>query len=128
MKVRIGFVSNSSSSSFIMLGKSVGSLQQRTVLDFTKPNSDYIMIGKDLCDGIDLIDLNEDLYHWFIEHRDDILENSYIDGTIYEVYKSGEYLLRLNKRDLPDGDFDVFSIEFDHHSTETIDDAHERYL
>ena len=56
MKVRNGFVSNSSSSSFIAIGTIIN------IEDITKKNmSDIVVVGGDLNDGVDVIHLTNEL-------------------------------------------------------------------
>lgn len=55
MKIRDGFVSNSSSSSFIVNAHSVG------FNDIKINDKRYFAIGKELCDGVDIIYVHSEL-------------------------------------------------------------------
>jgi subtilase family serine protease len=58
MKVRNGFVSNSSSSSFVVTYDELVGINDITVDDIK--NDKYVIIGKYLCEGYDIIHLEND--------------------------------------------------------------------
>jgi hypothetical protein len=84
MKRRFGYVSNSSSSSFVLIGKEVGNLWYDEI-QFDK-NKMYFMFGVYLCDGCDLIHLDAELAKWFKKHHEkndrELIDQ--IDGTVIE--------------------------------------------
>jgi len=53
MKIRSGFVSNSSSSSFLLIGDPIN------LSDIKSFNDDYVAIGKDMYEGADLIYIDD---------------------------------------------------------------------
>ena len=84
MKVRKSFISNSSSSSFVLIGNEVGNLWHDEI-QFDK-NKRYFMFGAYLSDGYDLICLNAKLAEWFKEHheKNDCKLINEINGTVIE--------------------------------------------
>lgn len=74
MKIRNGYVSNSSSSSFCIIGYKVCNTNTAHDYNFDLENNQYLMIGRELCEGIDIIDLNKAM----IKHlKDECLEHEY---------------------------------------------------
>lgn len=70
MKTRAGFVSNSSSSSFVIIGKRISANE-------IKSNDNVWMIGEN-CDGYEAFELTEEV-------KDAILEHD-IDGDFWKAY------------------------------------------
>lgn len=59
MKIRAGYVSNSSSSSFIIVGKELSGIKEAE--EALKNGQNVYCIGKFLCDGQDVFTLTENL-------------------------------------------------------------------
>lgn len=114
MKTRCGFVSNSSSSSFCVVGK-------RVKLEDVDLSSDrqYSVIGKQLYDGIDLFELTEELLP--------LVKLSCYDG--FQVYEVVEWAYDGygGKAHIPEGDYETVSGTADMHSSHNPEYFKENY-
>lgn len=125
MKIRTSYVSNSSSSSFVVIGRRVCSLNDlkdplSPWLDFEHNN--YVMLGNYLDEGVDYIRLNKELYAWIKEHAAEI---SMDDGDLIEEVECGEDYVKI-----PAGveGCKAWHFDIDCHSSESIEDLKDRYL
>jgi hypothetical protein len=125
MKIRNGFVSNSSSSSFLAIAKKVD------INDISSKDlmiKKYYTLGKQLSDGVDLIHLqSEDMLKFFqIVKGFKGWTNDLEPFTFYEIVKENPGY--FSKKDLDDdGYYTILSDEFDYHSCETLDDLLDCY-
>ena len=113
MKIRTGFVANSSSSSFILAGKRV-SLQD--VID--NPDNEYLCLGDWLCEG-------SDVFPFSLEYARAALafgwnEHVIVEKYIYEPDTSGGVEI-----DIPVA---VWGGQADYHYTSSLEEFMEKYI
>lgn len=136
MKTRQGFVSNSSSSSFLIIGINRGDFSTIDKIKFEKYKT-YAMVGTDLEEGLDLLlfdmsyEEDRNLLQWFKDNRAKI-PDSYLCGneSIYEVLECGASPLVLDKEVLAKTEDRIicFNVDRDYDSTNSIKKAREVYL
>ena len=116
MKIRTCFVSNSSSSSCVIIGKRIN---YKDVLQIMAEGRDVYVLGDYLCDGSDLFKLTEEMANAAKRNRWDIGAASF-----WEVYEYGEEISLENApRDMV-----AFGMELDYHTTEGLDEFNRRYI
>jgi len=128
MKVRNGYVSNSSSSSFLVLGNVVGTPQNIERIKFDFDKFEYVMVGKFLCEGYDLIKLNPKIVKWIERHRADCFLD-YRANEIYKVIQRSTSYGDENVMDIPNITLNakVMSITADQHSSTTVNEMEDNY-
>ena len=125
MKIRSGYISNSSSSSFLIIGNEVGDIFDEPKKEINFKKDYYVFVGKnDFDSGTDLVELNQEKYDWLYEHRWNIKDIG--AGTIIKV-------IELQENDcikIPNNvkNAKVWNINVNHHSSETIEDLERKYL
>ena len=90
MKFRNGFVSNSSSSSFILKSDGVTLDKKGTVEWLKNPenrNKEILVIGEEMGDGDDIFYLSDSMEEFILEHEERFL-NNFSDWTAYPGLES----------------------------------------
>ena len=128
MKIRTNYVSNSSSSSFVVICKEVGNIFSSNLeLDFD--NHNYAMIGKyNFSEGADdFIHLTPELFEWFEKRKYDVDVGN---GDIIEIIASGQNSWNNETIKIPEGYTDIYArvIVADDHSSKTIEDLEWNYI
>jgi hypothetical protein len=109
LKTREGFVSNSSSSSFVVIGKRVKARHA----DFEKHKYTFVGWTECCCEGEDVFDLTpEHVAVW-----------PYVDGTPIELWEDAYLIYDGGKITLPEGEYDVEAGSADYHNSAEIDAA-----
>ena len=99
MKIRNGFVSNSSSSSFI-LGCSNAPLNRAQTVEYlkTNPNANILVVGASISDGDDIFFLDKRMIDFILDHEERFLASfaewrAYVDPTkfVLDVRESWDY-------------------------------------
>lgn len=125
MKVRNGFVSNSSSSSFI------ASAIELNIEDITKDmlSSQIIAVGKDLCEGTDIISINDifklKFFKIFNEYEFEFYE---IISSELEFYGSDEERDLILKKSEWKPNYVELDLEMDHSPSSSLETLFERYF
>lgn len=125
MKLRTGFVSNSSSSSFIAVVRRVEEVSDLTPEAVSTKK--YIGLGVGLTEGVDLIEIDANILQALSLFEDyECLDRENI--PVYEVIASSTEFEGFRFHIGVANDYEVVAEYTDYNSTETIETFTERYL
>ena len=124
MKIRKGFVSNSSSSSFIAIVETIN------ITDITKEmlnKKNIFTFGRDLSEARDIIYLDEMMLKYFqlFPSYDDWGDQDFI---FYKLFKSGDDEMTISKDELEDDiEYTMIRQEVDYSGSDDVDILFRRY-
>ena len=128
MKIRTNYVSNSSSSSFVVVAKRVGEFKHFNDLIFDKDKT-YFVLGDCLDEGTDMIEFKPEKS--LFKYMQKNVDNLNIDSTVYELIGLSEDELELApsmfKNINKDDKIIACNINADYHSTTNTEDLEDRY-
>lgn len=121
MKIRVGFVSNSSSTSFIIIGAKLGpSISNKMAEELMSKGRLYAECG-DNWDEADFFPINKGMWKSYKKY------NGRSAIEFYDVQKMVEGG-KVKKDEIEDDVFSILIMEVSYHSCETIKDFEERHL
>jgi len=122
MKIRLGFVSNSSSSSFIVIGSEL------TNEEFFGKAKELIKVGRLYgegewrCEGIDFFKITKEMWQIYVDSMNKQRINFYDAQIVSEEYG------KIKKSDIKGEEFEVHLMDIDQHHTVSVEDFISRYI
>ena len=125
MKIRQGFVSNSSSSSFVIFGEKI--LPENIISENIKNGNIYVQ-GRLLNDGYDFFKLTDSMFKDIDYYG---LKDFFTFFKVNKVVNVNAVNNKINKKDInfnENGNVFVYTFDVDYHSTENAEQLVEGYL
>jgi len=129
MKIRNGFVSNSSSSSFMLIGKKINI---NDICDADIKDRSFIVVGKQMGDGDDIFYIESVEMLWFVKSAQKVdFGVDWFEGfEIYETHKTQtdwEHL-EFEAKDLPEGKLVATQYYKDYSASSDVSSLFNNYL
>ena len=120
MKIRIGFVSNSSSSSFVVVGSKLSHGDVFSKAKELIEKGRLYAEGSWCCEGVDFFKVTQEMWDMYEKGIRGFFE-------FYDAQIMAEEYSKIKKSEIEGDEFEVHIFEIDNHKTENIEDFRDRY-
>ena len=133
MKIRACFVSNSSSSSFVFIGRKICSLSESNKYIKLDKDRSYVTIGKFLNEGYDAAELNQEMFDHIIKNLNKTEYKHFHEADLYEVFSGNEFQTSIECKKLnsmmcsEDEHVHAVHIDADYDSSMSLEDLKKNY-
>jgi len=122
MKIRMGFVSNSSSTSFVIVGRELTHGNAWREAEELISKGRLYSEGPWCCEGVDFFKVTKEMWDAYYMSMTDK------HFTFYDVQVIGEEYSSIKKSDIEGDEFEVHTIDRDNHYTDSIETFKSRYI